>query len=367
MTVAGSPLVSAIVPAYNADAFVEDTLRSLLTQTYENVEIIVVDDGSTDRTAERVESLARKHPQIRLVQQSNMGVAAARNRGIAESHGEFIAPVDADDIWFPEAMTKLVNCFFSSDSHTGVVYAWSVIIDENGLLDGRFRCSKIEGNVLGTLICHNFLGNASSTMIRRACFDKVGAYDEGFRANNAQGCEDWDLYLRIAQQYSFRVVPAFLFGYRKPQNAMTSDFRLMAESHRRVLELVRQRHPSLPAALYLFSTSSFYLHLAQECYYRGKFSDTFRWLRNALLRAPLFTLLRPVFYLLMTKNSSAILSSLIIRLVRPKRQIDSGQIKGIPPSRRIVQMRDVEKRRFHIFLKNLAQSALHRVVMQVSA
>lgn len=126
--------------------------------------------GSTDGTVQRVEAMARNHSQIRIIRQANLGVAAARNCAIEESRGEFIAPVDADDIWFPEAVTKLVNCFLSSDSRTGVAYGWPVIIDENGLVDGRFRCSTIEGNVLGTLICHNFLGNASATMIRRACF-----------------------------------------------------------------------------------------------------------------------------------------------------------------------------------------------------
>jgi glycosyltransferase involved in cell wall biosynthesis len=180
------PLVSAIVPAYNAAAYIEQTLHSLVTQSYPNLEIIVVDDGSTDGTVQRVEAMARKHSQIRMIRQANLGVAAARNRGIEESRGEFIAPVDADDIWFPEAVTKLVNCFLSSDSRTGVAYGWSVIIDENGLLDGRFRCSTIEGNVLGTLICHNFLGNASATMIRRACFEKVEGYDGRFRTEILQ-------------------------------------------------------------------------------------------------------------------------------------------------------------------------------------
>ena len=169
------PLVSAVVPAYNAETYVEQTLQALVNQTYPNLEIIVVDDGSTDGTAARAQAMARKHSQIRVIRQHNRGVAAARNRGIEESRGEFVAPVDADDLWFPEAAAKLVKRFLAADPRTGVVYGWSVIIDENGLLDGRFRCSKIEGDVLGTLICHNFLGNASVTMIRRACLKKVGA------------------------------------------------------------------------------------------------------------------------------------------------------------------------------------------------
>jgi glycosyltransferase involved in cell wall biosynthesis len=363
MTVAGSPLVSAIVPAYNAELFVEQTLRSLLAQTYENFEIIVVDDGSTDRTADRVESLARKHPQIRLVQQSNMGVAAARNRGIAKSHGEFIAPVDADDIWFPEAMTKLVNCFLSSDSHTGVVYAWSVIIDENGLLDGRFRCSKIEGNVLGTLICHNFLGNASATMIRRVCLEKLGGYDEGFRANNVQGCEDWDLYLRIAEQCSFRVVPEFLFGYRKLRSGMSSDPESMARSHQHVLKKVKELHRTVPRTFSLLSTSSYYLRIAREYHHDRQPNASFRWLRRALVSSPVFTLLRLGFYSLIIRNVAALLQSRIVGLMK----VGAAPSRNTSPAGgRLIQISDLEKKRAAIVLQLAAQSLLHQIAKRCS-
>lgn len=364
--VADLPLVTAIVPAYNAEAYVEQTLQSLLDQSYANLEIIVVDDGSTDGTAQRVGAMAKEHRQIRLVRQPNLGVAAARNRGIEESRGEFIAPVDADDIWFPDAVTKLVTCIINSDPRVGVVYGWSVIIDESGLLDGRFRCSKIEGNVLGTLICHNFLGNASATMIRRECFEKVGGYDGRFRTESAQGCEDWDLYLRLAQHYRFKVVPEFLFGYRKLRSGMTSDLSSMAASHRQVLELARQRHPGLPTALCRLSTSSFYLYLAHESYYRRQPSDSFQRLRQALVSAPLFTLLRPVFYLLTAKNFAAILGASITRFIGRKRQIDSGQVSGTPASRAIIQVKDVEGKWGRVCLINLAQSTLHRIVMRIA-
>jgi glycosyltransferase involved in cell wall biosynthesis len=353
-----SPLVSAIVPAYNAEAFVEQTVRSLLDQTYESLEIIVVDDGSTDKTADRVDALTHKHPQIRLIRQSNRGVAAARNRGIEESRGEFIAPVDADDIWFPDAVKKLADCLLKSDLDVGVAYAWSVIIDENGMLDGRFRCSKIEGNVLATLICHNFLGNASSTLIRRACFDQVGGYDEAFYTRGFRGFEDWDLYLRIARYYRFRVVPQFLIGYRKSATSMTSDLSSMADSYEEFLKVARHRHSRFPPALYRLSRSSFYLYLAHECYYRAQPSDSFRWLRKALMKAPLFTLMRPALHLLTARSFGAILGSSI----RHKRPIRSGKNTTIQASKGMIKVQDVERKYLHIFLKNLGQSALDRMV-----
>ena len=366
MKVSGSPLVSVIVPAYNAKPYIEQTLDSLLNQSYPNLEIIVVDDGSRDGTALCVEVMARNHPHIRLIRQSNQGVAAARNRGIEESRGELIAPIDADDIWFPDAVTKLVNRLLESEPDVGVAYAWSVIIDENGLLDGRFRCSKIEGDVFGTLICHNFIGNASSTLIRRACLEKVGGYDEGFRAMGTQGCEDWDLYLRIAEEYQFKVVPEFLIGYRKSQTAMTSNFTVMADAHRRVIGRALQRHQSLPRALARLSTSNFYLYLAHDSHYRGQAHESFRWLRQALFEAPLFTLLRLVFYLLLVTNSVAAIDGQINRSFGRSPRADSMRRMPRATRAQVIQVTDIENKRSAILLKVACHSVVHRLVSRLA-
>ena len=358
-------LVSAIVPAYNAEAYIKATLQSLLAQTYPNLEIIVVDDGSTDGTVRHVEAMAREHPRIRMIRQANLGVAAARNRGIEESRGEFIAPVDADDIWFPDAVTKLINCFLDTDPRIGVAYGWSVIIDENGLLDGRFRCSKIEGDVLGTLVCHNFLGNASATMIRRKCFEKVEGYDEGFHAKGAQGCEDWDLYLRIAQHYRFKVAPEFLFGYRKLRGSMSSNPDSMANSHRYLLKKVKERHPTVPSAFYHLSTSSYYLRIANECHFDQQPNDSFDWLRRSFVSSPVFTLLRIGFYSLTLRQLAALLWRPINGLMRP----GASRLRPAtdsPASKRWIQVSDVKKKRAAIALQLAAQSALHRVVTRLT-
>jgi glycosyltransferase involved in cell wall biosynthesis len=105
------PLVSVIVPAYNAEEFIGETLNSALSQTYSNIEILVVDDGSQDRTSEVVKAFVQKDERVILLQQANAGVAAARNLAIEKSRGEYIAPLDADDIWYPQ---KLEKRFFST-------------------------------------------------------------------------------------------------------------------------------------------------------------------------------------------------------------------------------------------------------------
>ena len=128
------PLISVIVPAYNAETFIQRTLDSILTQTYTNIEVLVVDDGSQDRTAEIVESFVEKDSRVTLLKQKNAGVATARNLAIEKSRGEYIAPIDADDIWYPQKLEKQVQCMLEADQSIGLVYAWSVRIDEDDVI-----------------------------------------------------------------------------------------------------------------------------------------------------------------------------------------------------------------------------------------
>ena len=257
-----TPLVSVIIPAYNAENFLARTLESVLSQTYQNIEVLVIDDGSQDRTAEIVQSIAQKDSRVILLQQENSGVAAARNLGINNSIGEFIAPIDADDIWYPQNLEKQVQCLLQAEASVGLVYSWSVDINEKDKLTGDFRASNIEGNVFSTLLCHNFLGNASSTLIRRSCVENIGGYNTQLKAQNAQGCEDWDFYLRIAEIYQFKVVPEFFIGYRKIANTMSGDYQKMAKSHDLMLKEVQPRHPEIPKGLYQLSKSSFYIYFS---------------------------------------------------------------------------------------------------------
>lgn len=296
------PLVSVIIPAYNAAAFLDRTLASILAQSYRNFEVIVVDDGSTDRTPDLVTDFAERDHRIHLVRQQNAGVAVARNTGIQKARGEFIAPIDADDIWYPDAIAKLVARFQQGPAHLAVVYAWSIDIDEYDRPMGSFHAATVAGNVYGTLICHNFLGNASSSLIRKSCLQQVGGYDAQLKSQQAQGCEDWDLYLRLAEHYEFDVVAEFLVGYRKLASSMSGDFSQMARSQELVLQDLQYRHPEIPSFLYRLARSSFYLYLAQQCSAASSPHKTLFWLRQAIQADPLTPLGRLGFYLLLCKS-----------------------------------------------------------------
>lgn len=294
------PLVSVVIPAYNAEPFIARTLKSVLAQTYDPVEVLVVDDGSSDHTATIVKQFAQTDSRVRLFTQPNLGVAAARNLGVQQAKGDFIAPIDADDLWDAETIAKQMDCFLKSPSTVGLVYAWSLDVDEQDLPTGGFHAARVAGQVYPTLLCHNFLGNASCTLMRRSCLMAVGGYNEQMRAQQAQGCEDWDLYLRIAEQYEFRLVPEFLVGYRKLRHSMSHNYDRMARSHALMLQTAQKRHPSRPA-LYRLSRSSLYLYFAHQSNCDGDYACMRHWLMEAI-RADITPWLRLGTYQLLLKS-----------------------------------------------------------------
>ncbi|NJM48283.1 MAG: glycosyltransferase family 2 protein [Alkalinema sp. RU_4_3] len=290
------PLITVVIPLYNGAEFIERTLRSVMAQTYGNLEILVVDDGSTDDSAQLVKALAGQDDRIRLIPKPNGGVASARNLGIQRARGEWIGFVDADDIWDPTFIQKVVDrTVFCSDS-VGVIYSWAQNINDRDQPIPGVHVAAITGNVYATLLCHNFLGNASATVIRRSCLDRVGGYDSGLRAAQAQGCEDWDLYLRLAESYDYAVIPELLVGYRKLENSMSGDGHTMARSQGIMLDKVRSRHPEIPDWYYGLSRSSFYLYLALQGQQYGQVEAMHYWRQQALLAHRWATVLRPSWY-----------------------------------------------------------------------
>ncbi|MBE9178463.1 glycosyltransferase family 2 protein [Oculatella sp. LEGE 06141] len=275
------PLVSVIIPAYNAEPFLERTLESVLSQTYNHLEVLVIDDGSTDRTVELVQSVAQRDRRVRLLQQPNSGVAIARNSGIQAAQGEFIAPIDADDIWYPQKLEKQVRVMLQ-DTSAGLVYTWSIYLNETGELTGGYKTSRLEGNVYFALIQGNFVGNASAPLIRRTCFDQVGTYNHQLKAQNAQGCEDWDLYLRMAERYPFRVVPEFLVGYRQTVSSMSRNYAAMSRSHSLTMAEARRRNPDAPAVVYRWSSSRYCACLAMQSSWCGDYQDSLVWMCKAI-------------------------------------------------------------------------------------
>ncbi len=278
---AAAPLVSVIIAAYNAAEFIEETCRSVMRQTYGALEVIVVDDGSTDSTAAVIDALSAADPRIRLLRQSNLGVAAARNRAIAAASGEYIAPLDADDVWDPTKLARQVARLDEAGPGAGMAYCWWAWIDVNGTVLDRSPFWRIEGDVLERLVEVNFTGSASVPLFRRATLEAVGGYDSGLRDKGAQGCEDWDLAMRVAARFQVVAVPAMLVGYRRRGDSMSAGCDTMWRSQVEVLAALVAREPSLSPEVVRRSKGQFALHLAGVSFWSGDYLGAFRWALRA--------------------------------------------------------------------------------------
>jgi len=182
--------ISIIIPAYNAARYVREAVDSALRQTYPDVEVVVVDDGSADGTKQVLAPYIKKK-QIRYVYQKNKGLAGARNTGIRNSSGEYVAFLDADDLFLPEKVEGQVEVFEANQSYA-VCYSDLLHFDEGGR-SYRHRYKYPSGDILEPLLHKQFI-NPLTVMARRKLFDKYGYFDEKLRRS-----EDWDLWLRWAQ------------------------------------------------------------------------------------------------------------------------------------------------------------------------
>ncbi|MBE9030713.1 glycosyltransferase family 2 protein [filamentous cyanobacterium LEGE 11480] len=264
------PQVSVIVPVYNAESFLAATIHSILQQTYKDFEIIAVDDGSTDRSAAILTDLAQTDSRLRVIQQPHQGVAIARNTAIAAARGTLVAPIDADDLWHPEFLAAHIHRHNQTPRIT-VSYCWSLDIDHQNQWSGGFQAAPIQGWVHNTMLCHYFLGNGSCSLIKRSALLAIDGYRSQFApyslAPPGMGqavCEDWDLYLRLAEQYQFGVVSQFLVGYRKHPLSASQQVQRMAYWHEQLLTDRQQRLPAIRPWVFHLSDRSFRSYLKQQ-------------------------------------------------------------------------------------------------------
>jgi glycosyltransferase involved in cell wall biosynthesis len=283
-------LVSVIIPAFNAAEYIRQTLHSVLAQTYQSLEVIVVDDGSEDGTDAIVEEFVKKDTRVQLVPQCNAGVGAARNTGIRMARGEYIAPLDADDIWFPEKLEKQVVCMEQNGEETGMIYCWSTRVDKDGKFEGTSYPTKAGGRVLQAMVLQNLVNNASMPLLRAVALARVGLYLTRAEQGGAQGCEDWDLHIRIAETYNIHLVPEFLMAYRGTGCSMRVNVESMAASFAVVIERARQRNPDLPPATFRASSGDFYVYLVHTCDRWANHSASCRYLKQAVCANPRYLL-----------------------------------------------------------------------------
>jgi len=235
--------VAVVVPMFNAERTIGATLKSICAQTHARLDIVVVDDGSTDGSAAVVAACQARDPRVRLVHQANAGVAAARNKGAAASGAGFLAFVDADDLWAPTKIEYQLAALLEGGEAVGAVYCWFATIDEADRTVSFGPHPEAEGRILRELCAVNMIGNGSSLMARRTAFEKSGGYDASLRARGAEGAEDFLVCLRLAEHTEFAVVPRYLVGYRRVPGSMSTRYLRMFRSIEIVLDEYRARFP----------------------------------------------------------------------------------------------------------------------------
>lgn len=217
--------VSVIIPCFNQAHFLSAAIESVVRQSHRNLEIIVVDDGSTDETA----AVAAAYPQVKLIRQSNRGVAVARNRGLRESVGEFLVFLDADDLLLQDALRVGLDSLAAHPS-AAFVYGYGQFINAASEPLRTPRQPRVRRNHYRQLLRRNYIWSVGAAMFRRAVVD-------GFRAG-VDGCADWDLFLRIVRQHKIHCHGKIVFQYRRHDANMSGNGELMAQA---TLDLFRSQ------------------------------------------------------------------------------------------------------------------------------
>lgn len=269
------PTVSVVLPTYNRADLLARSLRSVLEQSWRDLEVIVVDDGSTDHTAEVVRSCG--DPRVRYVERrENAGAAVARNTGIEAAAGRFIAFQDSDDVWHPEALEKRMQAFADAPADTGVVYCgfWRTQDGRKRYIPAR-HIEPRDGEVLGSLLRGNFV-STQTAVVRRACFERVGPFDA-----DLPPLEDWDFFLRVAAHYAFRLVDEALVESLVLEDSISASRPNYLAAYEGILRKHRARIDATPGLLPLHyaTIGNYYCH-------GGQMREGRRRLAQAARRAP---------------------------------------------------------------------------------
>lgn len=235
-----SPLVTAIIPAYNRPERTKRAVKSVVDQSYEPIEVILVDDDSTPPLEDSVfpEHSSLTNSQI-ITHETNRGANAARNTGIDAASGEYLAFLDSDDEWAPDKIAKQVTKFYDSPATVGAVYTGVRQIDPNGKINS-VSCPGIRGKVSKNLLLGNFIGTFSSLMVRSSVFETVDELDPQFPS-----WQDWEFYLRLSQEYEFEVVKEPLVNRHIDGEQISDDFH---RKQRETVPAFREKFEPLAAS-----------------------------------------------------------------------------------------------------------------------
>jgi glycosyltransferase involved in cell wall biosynthesis len=276
-----APLVSVVMPAYNVAWCVRRAVDSALAQSLRELEVIVINDGSTDDT---LEVLASYDDAIKVIDQANGGMSHARNAGIRAARGKYVAFLDADDWWLPEKLARQVE-LLDSRPELGFCSTAARVEDPQGELLNLWRCTRARGNMLETIIAENaaVAGGCSAVMVRRELFEQVGLFDESLR-----GFEDPDLWMRLAAVCRYACIDEPLAVILRREKSVSRNLGTMREA---ALRSMRKNRSLLPARLrggfWRTAMASVYADYAKGQYRIGRKTAALADVARAFALAPL--------------------------------------------------------------------------------
>lgn len=268
------PLVSVIIPTFNAAEFVVEAIQSVLAQTCDDLEVIVVDDGSTDRTADMIEPFAGG---VRYIQQENAGVSSARNRGIAESKGKYVAFLDADDTWLPTKLERQLEALRKSPQNRAVDTGY--FVTDSRLIPSAKRRAVRERTTLEDLLFRGTTVFVSTVLCEASLLELTGGFDP-----ELSQCADWDMWIRLAVHTEFVAVDEPLVNYRQHGTNMSRNAELLERDSIRVMEKAFSMS-ALPESLRSRRSEALARNLMvlAGTYFRARrFSDCFRCAASAI-------------------------------------------------------------------------------------
>jgi glycosyltransferase involved in cell wall biosynthesis len=233
-----NPLISVILPVYNGERFVRSAIHSVLRQRYPNLELIVVNDGSTDGTLEVLQTV--DDPRLRIVDQPNQGVVAARNNGFARARGEYIAFIDADDAWFPEKLAIEMETVRKYGTPVCIVYSWYYAVDEENRLVNLSPPFREKGNIFTTVLHKESVILPSTALLHREVFEKVDGFS---RISEACHLDDRPFFLRACKLFPAFPTEKRLVVYRQAMSgrcrSVLSDYEKACKSEFLILDALQ--------------------------------------------------------------------------------------------------------------------------------
>lgn len=274
------PLVSVVIPAYNAACFLDLSIQSALSQADVDLEVIVVDDGSTDNTRDRLSGW--RDPRLRSIHRANGGCAEALNTGIRAARGSYIAILDADDLWLPGKLARHI-AFHRDHPGADATFSWVNVFNREGKLL-QVPCPRWRGAVsFSQLLADYVIRTCSAVVMRREAAERAGLFDSRFVR-----CVDLDFFLRVSllRPDNIHAIPEVLTLYRRHDKQRTRDWRQMEQGWNQVMASARSREPQQTARVERLATSNTYRYFAGLAYESGDFRGAAGLVRRSFSSAP---------------------------------------------------------------------------------